>query len=114
MITINQYVNVSKQRLDDIYFIANIILTDLNLPKITINIESSYVMKQFDADGLCCDETTIDIVNKRSIKELFKVLAHEIRHAFQYFNGFNGDVLKMEKDAYQYENASYNKFKLCF
>jgi len=116
MITINEYVTVSKKRLKEIQFITKLILDDLCLPEITINIEPVSTMKQFGADGMCYSSISIDIVNKRSQKDLFKVIAHEMRHAYQYFNGIIDKTTTevVEKDAVDYENFTYEYHKKCF
>ena len=109
MITINEYTTVSKKRLDEIQFMAQLILDDLCLPEITINIEPVSTMRQFGADGTCCSSRSIDIVNKRSQKDLFKVIAHEMRHAYQYLHGIidKDNTKLMEECAVEYENFTY-------
>ena len=124
MITIERYVNVPKKRILLIKEIAGLVVSDLDLTSIyiTINIYPSVEME--GCDGFCYSQKNIDIVNKREVKELFKVIAHELRHAYQFKNGlidcdgkWRGKKYKnyfedgSELDAERYERIVWRKYK---
>jgi len=114
MITINQYVNVSKKRLELINRITTAIMGDLGLYEVNIEIEPASEMQS--AEGYCFGECWISIINKRSVDDLFEVIAHELRHCYQHLNGLidrKSESYKCryhEDDAEKYEKIALNKF----
>ncbi len=112
MVILNQEVNISNKRYDMIFNMVNFVMDDLCLSDMTVNICSSKEMaSSYNADGLCYGPKEIDIVNKRNKKDLYFVIAHELRHAYQYKNKLKIDTLTDETDAVKYEKISYDKFK---
>ena len=122
MITIDKYVNVSEKRMELIEEIADLVANDLGLKSIDIKININPSVDMEGYDGFCYSANLIDIVNKRETEQLFKVIAHELRHAYQYKNDlvgcdgkWRGKKYKFydgsEVDAVEYENVMWEKHK---
>ena len=110
MITVEYEVNVSSKRLDLIHSIASVVAKDLNITEMTVNVCSSTEMYGCNAEGLCGGTDSIDIINKRDPRDLFMVIAHELRHSYQWLNNmFVDDNRRMEVDAYGYEGVAFDK-----
>lgn len=122
MIIIESYVRVFEKRMRLIEEIAEIVADDLEIDSINIEINPSREMDK--CDGFCYSDDTIEIVNKRAVKTLFKTIAHEMRHAYQYKNkliadngswrGKRGKKCEFdgaEEDAYEYENVMWERFE---
>jgi len=112
-IEISNRVNISEKRFNEIFDIASVIADDLNIADAVIEVSpSAEMIEMYDADGLCCDEHSIEIINKRDKKELFEVISHELRHLYQYLNKLMvNQVYEREVDAVEYEKKSFKKFK---
>jgi len=122
MITIKKYVNVPKKRISLIKEIAGIVASDLDLTSIDIIINICPSVEMGGYDGFCYSQKRIDIVNKKEVEELFKVIAHELRHAYQFKSGlidcngkWRGKEYKnydgTEIDAERYERIVWRKYK---
>lgn len=110
MITVEREVNVSKKRLDIIQSMASVISKDLDITDMTVNIcPASELNALYGADGLCGGTRSVDIVNKRDVEYLFKVIAHEIRHSYQHITRMTDDLEMMELDAEAYEQVAFDK-----
>ena len=99
-------VYLSEERFLLIQKMTYILINDLKLDgnEITVMVDT---YREIDGDGCCMGGNRIDIVNKRSSDDLFKVISHEMKHLEQYRNGDLEERRKKDCKKYSYEDLPW-------